>query len=445
MSDILAAPSRARARARVADYDDPEFDPFETFDRIGGLGEVDDPYPAFAAMCAKGSVQEGDLREAFGLEPFFFWKGMPSYMVFGYEAVSKAYLDANTFSNGIMQRLYADSFGLSINGMDAPEHPRYRRLFQQAFMPATIQDWGSRLVPEVVNRVIDGFAGEGRAELVADFTVRYPFEIIYAQLGLPREDTHVFHRLAVGLMCIMADPAHALEASRKMGDYLQALLEERRDSGSDDLVGILGNAEIEGERIPDDITVSFLRQLLNAAGDTTYRSTGSMLVGLLNHPDQLAAVAADRSLVKQAVEEALRWEGPLTLLTRQAMRDTEIAGVRIPSGAKIDVVQGTANRDPGRYERPDEFDMFRPARRNVAFALGPHVCLGQHLARMEMERALNALLDRLPNLRADPDFPPPKVVGFNSRAPLAVHVRFDSLSAYTAPDRVAAPGMLSIR
>jgi cytochrome P450 len=414
------------AARRIEDYDDPAFDPFATFDRIGGLGEVDDPYPRFEAIRARGNVQQGDLRAEFGLEPFFFWKDLPSYMLFGYEAVSKAYLDAGTFSNGIMQSLYEGSFGLSINGMDAPEHPRYRGLFQQAFMPARVQEWGAQLVPEVIDRVIDPFADKGRAELVADFTTRYPFEVIYAQLGLPSDETQVFHRLAVGLMCIMADPPHALEASRKMGVYLQLLLEERRAAGGGDMIAMLGTAEIDGDRLPDDIIVSFLRQLLNAAGDTTYRSTGSMLVALLNHPEQLAAVTADRSLVKQVVEEALRWEGPLTLLTRQATRDTEIDGVAIPAGAKVDIVQGSANRDPARYANPDAFDIYRPARRNVAFALGPHVCLGQHLARMEMERALNALLDRLPNLRADPDFPPPRVVGFNSRAPLSVHVRFDS-------------------
>ena len=127
----------------------------------------------------------------------------------------------------------------------------------------------------------------------------------------------------------------------------------------------------------------------------------------------------------RAVDEALRWDGPLTVLTRQAMCDVELDGVPVAGGTKIDVVQASANRDPARHPDPDRFDIFRPATRNLAFAYGPHVCIGQHLARLEMQRALTALLDRLPNLRLDPDFPTPRVVGFNSRAPQAIHVRFD--------------------
>lgn len=414
------------ARARIADFDDPHFDPYDTFDRASGIGEIDDPFPLIHEIHQRGTVQKGDLRVEFGLAPFAMWSDLPSYMVLGHAAVTKAYLNAGAFSNEIMQKLYADSFGLSINGMDAPEHTRYRVLFQQAFMPRTIADWGANLVPQVISANIDRFADKGRAELVRDFTIHYPFDVIYAQLGLPSGEGEVFQKLAVALMCIMVDAPHALEASQKMGDYLHILLEERRSAGTDDLVGMLARAEVGGERLPDEITVSFLRQLLNAAGDTTYRSTGSLLVGLLNNPDQLAAVVADRSLVPQAVEEALRWDGPLTLMTRQANRDVELDGVTIPAGAKVDMVQGSANRDPARWENPDKFDIFRPFKRHVAFAVGPHVCIGQHLAKMEMERALNALLDRLPNLRLDPDYPAPTVVGLNSRAPAALHVLFDA-------------------
>jgi len=411
---------------RIADFDDPSFDPYATFDKIGGLGDLDDPFPRIHKLAAEGPVKKGDLREEFGLPAFPIWSQFPSYMLFGYETITKAYMNASAFSNGIMQALYADTFGLSINGMDAPEHGRYRALFQQAFMPRTVAQWGAHLVPEVINRVIDRFADRGRADLVSEFTIHYPFDVVYAQLGLPESEAEVFQKLAVGTMCLIADPEHAIEASRKMGVYLQTLLDERRLGDGDDLISLLARAEVQGERLPDEIAVSFLRQLLNAAGDTTYRSTGAMMVGLLTNPDQLAAVTADRSLVPQVVEETLRWDGPLTLLTRQTTKEVVIGGTVIPAGAKIDMVQGSANRDPKRYENPDKFDIFRPLRRNVAFAFGPHICLGQHLARLEMERALNTLLDRLPNLRLDPDYPAPKIVGLNSRAPLEVRVLFDA-------------------
>ncbi len=414
------------ATLRIRDYDDSTFDPFSTFDRAQGFGEVDDPYPTIHELHARAPVHRGDLREAFGLRPFELWSDLPSVMVMGADLVERVYLDGATYSNAIMQRLYDDSFGNSINGMDAPEHPRYRRLFQKAFMPKTVADWGNELVPRVVNGIIDRFADRGSAELVSEFTSRYPFEVIYGQLALPPDELDVFHRLAVGLMCITIDYPHAVDASRKMGDYFSVLLAERREQGTgDDLIGMLARAEVDGERLPDDIAVSFLRQLMNASGDTTFRSTGSMLVGLLTHPEQLDAVRNDRSLVPRVVDEALRWDGPLTVLTRQATKDVIIEGMDVAAGTKIDVVQGSANRDPARFPDPDRFDISRPPARHVAFAYGPHVCIGQHLARLEMARALNALLDRLPNLRVDPAFPPPRVVGFNSRAPQAVHVLFD--------------------
>lgn len=414
---------------RIRDYDDPSFDAFHTFDVAQGFGEVDDPYPVIHELHRKGTVHRGDLRESFGLQPFTLWAELPSAMVMGYDLVERVYGDGATFSNAIMQRIYHDSFGASINGMDAPDHPKYRRLFQKAFMPQTVAQWGNELVPRVVHGIIDQFAPRGRAELVSEFTVKYPFHVIYEQLELPLHELQVFHRLAVGLMCITVDYPHALQASRKMGDYFQLLLEERREQPGRDLISMLAHAEVEGERLPDDVTVSFLRQLMNAAGDTTYRSSGSLLVGLLTNTEQLEAVRNDRTLVPRAVDEALRWDGPLTVLTRQATCDVTLDGADIAAGTKIDVVAGSANRDPARFPDPDRFDIFRPQLRNMAFAFGPHVCIGQHLARLEMSRALNALLDRLPNLRLDPDYPPPRVAGLNSRAPQAIHVLFDPVSS----------------
>ena len=416
------------AAPRIRDYEDRNFDAFKTFDVAQGFGEVDDPFPIIHTLHTTARVQRGDLREKFELAPFALWADLPSVMVMGHELVERVFGDGALFSNGIMQRLYNNSFGESINGMDAPDHPRYRRLFQKAFLPQTVAQWGNELVPRIVNGIIDRFAQRGRAELVSEFTVKYPFHVIYGQLELPPGELEIFHRLAVGLMCITVDYPHAAEASEKMGDYFRILLAERREHAANDLISMLAHAEVDGERLPEEITVSFLRQLMNAAGDTTYRSTGALMVGLLTHPEQLAAVYNDRTLVPRAVEEALRWDGPLTVLTRQALRDTTIDDVAIAAGTKIDVVTGSANRDPARFADPDRFDIFRAQGRHMAFAYGPHVCIGQHLARLEMSRALNALLDRLPNLRLDPDFPPPRVVGFNSRAPQAIHVLFDPAS-----------------
>lgn len=417
---------------RIVDFDDPTFDPFHTIDQQQGFADVDDPYPQFHEMHRRGTVLKGDLRESFGLPQFGLWEHLPAWMVFGYDTVSRGFSDQTAFSNAVKQLFYNDSFGASINGMDGPEHSRFRRFFQKAFMPQNVARWGKELVPDAINGLIDAFADRGHAELVSEFTALFPFYVIYGQMRMPTDERDVFQKLAVGLTVAGTDPVHSREANRKMGDYFTLLLEERRAAHADgaldvgdDLISILAISEIDGERLPNEIAVSFLRQMMAAAGDTTYRVAGSLLTGLLTHPDQLEAVRRDRSLVSKAVEEALRWEAPITFEQRLAMRDVELDGVTIPEGSKVDMVIGSANRDPARFPNPDQFDIFRKQERQLAFAYGPHVCIGQHLARLELNTALNAVLDRLPNMRADPEKPAPRVLGLNSRSPVAVHVVFD--------------------
>ena len=178
------------------------------------------------------------------------------------------------------------------------------------------------------------------------------------------------------------------------------------------------------KKLSDEEIFSFLRLLLPAGVETTYRSLGNMLFGLLSNPDQLDAVRADRSLLPQAIEEAVRWEPPLLTITRVATRDTELAGVPIPAGSSVMPMLGAANRQDDRYPDPDRFDIFRPARPHVGFGHGVHVCLGMHLARLEMRVALNLLFDRLPNLRLDPDGDDPHIRGQVFRSPTSLPVLF---------------------
>ena len=190
------------------------------------------------------------------------------------------------------------------------------------------------------------------------------------------------------------------------------------------MISVLVHAELDGTRLDDEQICAFLRLLLPAGAETTYRSSSNLLFGLLTHPDQLEAVRKDRSLIPQAIEEGLRWEPPLTSIIRVAAEDTEVCGVRIPAGAAIMVCTGSANHDESRWENPEEFDIFRKRFPPVAFGFGPHVCLGQHLARMETAVALNALLDRLPNLRLDPEAEDPHITGLMFRSPIALPVLF---------------------
>lgn len=410
---------------KIVDYEDVTFDPFSEFDKASGLGEIEDPYPTFARLRRQASVHEGDLRTTFGLPPnMSIPMRSKCFTAFGYNEVSQALDDAETFSNSIMAPFYEHGFGNSINNMDAPEHPRYRKLFQKAFLPNVVSKWGETLVPKVINGLIDKFSGRGKAELVSEFTSEYPFQFIFAQLDLPEPDREIFHKLTVGLTCGSTDPAHMFEASQKLGDYLSRLMEVRRDQPGTDIVSMLVQAESEGELLPQHVLLSFLRQLMNAGGDTTYRATSVLLTGLLTNPDQLDAIRQDRSLVPRAVEEALRWECPVATLLRSVSKDVVLGGVHIPAGAQIDIVAGSANRDEQQFEDPDKFNIFRKPARHFGFGFGPHICIGQHLARLEMSRALNGILDRLPNLRLDQDMPPPVITGMTMRVPSELHVKF---------------------
>lgn len=279
----------------------------------------------------------------------------------------------------------------------------------------------------MVEGLVRKFAARGKAELISEFTHYYPFQVVYAQLGLEAHQGPTFHRLAVAQLLMALGLPQGAEAVRNLGDFFDALIELKRGTPGNDLVTELINAEVDGEYLPKDVLVSFFRQLLNAGGDTTYRGTSVLLVGLLTNSDQLAAVREDRSLIRPAIEEALRWEGPVASTFRYCARDFDMMGTTIKAGTMVNCVLASANRDPARFKEPDRFDIFRekPAR-HLAFATGPHVCIGQHLARVEMERALNGLLDRLPNLRLDPDKPAPKIFGHILRVPEAIHVTFDA-------------------
>jgi len=191
------------------------------------------------------------------------------------------------------------------------------------------------------------------------------------------------------------------------------------------VISVLAQAELDGERLDDAAICSFLRLLLPAGAETTYRSSSNLLVGLLTNPDQLDALRADRSLMNQAIEEGLRWEPPLLTILRTAAKTVDVCGTQLNPGDVVIVNMGSANHDDKYWPDPERFDIFRPQKNHIAFASGPHMCLGMHLARMETRIVLEKLFDRLPNLRLDPKAPAPEISGMTFRAPAAIHVVWD--------------------
>jgi len=256
-------------------------------------------------------------------------------------------------------------------------------------------------VRRVVDELIDGFVADGRADLVHSYTALFPSKVVSGVLGLPTEDFRQFQRWAIAIISLHTNWDRGVQAGEELKQYLAKILEERRLHPAEDMISDLATAELDGERLDDEEIFSFLRLLLPAGVETTFRSSGNLLYLLLTHPDQLEAVKADRSLLPQAIEEGLRFEPPLLLTSRIALSDTEIGGVPIPAGASLTPMLGSANRDSDVFERPDDFDIFRPQTQHLSFAHGVHVCIGMHLARLETRVAMDALFDRLPGLRLD--------------------------------------------
>jgi cytochrome P450 len=409
-------------RIIIQEFDDPAYDPYNA-DEIN-FGNHLDPYAKIASWRARGPVFEGVYRDEMGVQTAM-QPEEKHFIVIGTEAVNEALTDTTRFSNAAYKPNLGATFGLgSISTMDPPEHGRWRKIFQKIFLPQFVKTWGETIVDPVVNALMQKFIPLGHADLIEDFTLRYPFGVIYKQLNLPERDIRTFQRLALG----QTDYIHskeAVEAGEKLGDYFKQLVDERRKNPGDDLVSLLANTSVDGEHLPELVLISFLRQLMNAAGDTTYRGTSVLLTALLENPDQLEALRANRSLIPQAIEEALRWDGPVLVQTRMAAVDTELAGVAIPAGAYIDVIAGAANRDPEIFMEPDKFNIFRDRKPHWSFSKGPHICVGQHLARVEMTRALHAVLDHMPGLRFDPERPRPEIRGTMMRVPRHLYVVFD--------------------
>jgi cytochrome P450 len=406
---------------RIQGFDDPNYDPFNS-DEVN-FGDHADPYPLIARWRAEAAVIEGGYRPLMGL-PAALYPDRKMFTVVGSAEVNEVLTDTDRFSNAAYKFNLGVTFGQgSISTMDNPEHGRWRRIFQKIFLPQYVKKWGDTIVDPVVHGLMNRFLPDGHADLIEQFTLRYPFEVIYHQLALPEEDVRTFQRLALG-QTDYVNHERAIEAGRKLGDYFTALVAERRRRPGDDLVSLLALTEADGEYLPHEVLISFLRQLMNAAGDTTYRGTSILLTALLENPDQFEAIRADRALIPQAIEEALRWDGPVAVQLRMAAVDTDLAGVPIPAGSLIDVVAGAANRDPALFADPDRFDIFRDRKPHFSFSRGPHICVGQHLARVEMTRALHAVLDHLPRLRFDPGRPRPQIQGSMMRVPRHLYVRF---------------------
>ena len=383
--------------------------------------DLRDPYPMFARRRLEGGMFRGSVMD---------WSTTPDslkpeklYAAVSFDAVNRVFRDGKVFNSRIYDSTIGLFIGPTILAMEGKPHWEHRNLVSAAFKSRSLARWEPEIVRPVVNELIDEFIESGEADLVRDFTFEFPTRVISKLLGLPAEDLPWFRKRAVELISYTIKYKRAFEASAALKDYFLEQIEKRRSAPTEDIIGDLVSAEIDGEKLSDEAIFSFLRLLLPAGLETTYRSSGNLLYLLLTHRDQFDAVVADHELIGPAIEEGLRYETPLTTVQRYATEDAEVAGVAIPAGSVIDVCIGSANRDGHRWERSEEFDIFRKRLPHISFAAGEHTCMGLHLARMETRVAVECLLDRLSDIQLITDADP-HIHGQPFRSPTAIPVTF---------------------
>jgi cytochrome P450 len=393
---------------------------------IGNSSEAEQgPLDAFEGDIDIYEFWSGCRRDSPVLQVETDMTGRPMWMVTKFDDVTSVLRDPDRFSTRINNETMGPVMGTFMLGMEGEEHRKYRSLVAQAFRPSALERWDNELIAPTISGLLDKIAPTGKADLVEEVTSRYPVQVIAGVLGVPIEDFGLFQKWSLDISQGPQDWDRSIPASRAMREYLEPIVAERRANPQDDLISEIVTAEMEGERLSDEHVYGFLRLLLPAGAETTFRVMGSTMLALLTHPEIMQRVLADRSTIEPVIEEVLRWETSVTIVNREALEPVVVGGVEIPEGASVLCCMGSANHDESRYENPDEFDLDREQKPHIAFGTGRHQCLGMHLARLELRVGITAVIDRLPNLRLDPDADPVKVEGIPFRSPPTLPVLFD--------------------
>ena len=367
---------------------------------LGALGDdfIRDPYPVYARLRARGPVHRVRIPE-----------GAEAWLVVGYEAgralladqrLSKDWGNASP-SLGVRKV----SVGTSMLGSDAPVHTRLRKLVAREFTPGRMARLAPR-VQEMTDALLDAMTdGPVRsADLVTALSVPLPMAVICELLGVPSLDRPAFREWSDAAVSSLDAEARG-RAKAAMTAYLTGLIAEKRETPGDDLMSALIRTSDDGDQLSADELIGMAWLLLVAGHETTVNLISNGVLSLLTHPGQLAALRADFGLIDNAVEETLRYEGPVETPTyRFTTEPLDVAGTVIPGGGELVLVaMADCDRDPARYPDGDRFDLTRDARGHVAFGHGIHYCLGAPLARIEARVAIRSLLERCPGLRLDTD------------------------------------------
>ncbi|MGE2691506.1 cytochrome P450 [Mycolicibacterium pulveris] len=378
-----------------------------------------DPYAFFAHKRSTEPVWRGTIMDTSAAPPELV--STEEWTLFDFDSVFSAFRDGDVFASEFYDNTIGLVLGSTILSMHGKQHHDHRSLVAKAFRQSALEYWEPALIDPICDQLIDEIKDDGGADLIQALTFEFPTRITAALLGLPQQDLELFRRLSLDLISISENIEAGLDASVELGAYFQDQVNQRRKASTEDIIGDLVAAEIDGERLTDEAIISFLRLLLPAGLETTYRSSSNLLYLLLTHPDQLDAVQKDRDLIPAAIEEGLRYETPLVSVPRNTTREVEVHGVRIPEGAQVNLCMGSANRDESRWPDAEVFDIHRDRKPHISFAGGIHSCLGLNLARVETRAMLTSLFDRVTDLELADDV---EIVGMPFRSPTQLPVTF---------------------
>jgi cytochrome P450 len=376
-----------------------------------------DPYPIYAR-----------LRDE---EPVSWVPAVQLWLVTRYEDVRHVGMSPELFTAATEPSTLNRTMGVNMLGSEGPDQQRIRRVLEPPFRPRDVEERTQGMIPALANELIDGFEDRGECDLFREFADPMSVRSLRFMLGLdevPWEDLLRWNEgLMPGLANFEGDPAKqapADEASAALGEVIERVLDRVAEEPDGSVLSWMARYDRDGDAMSREEIVANTKLMLSGGLQEPRDLIALTVLALGADPEQLEEVRTSRGLIKAAVEETLRWAGPVGTATRQTTAATELAGVGLPEGALVGAVLSSANRDPRRYAEPDRFDVHRKEGAHLAFSVGTHFCLGawfgRHLARVSLE----ILLDRLPNLRLDSDRPA-TLSGWEFRAPDSTWVRWD--------------------
>jgi cytochrome P450 len=323
------------------------------------------------------------------------------------------------------------TFGKNLLASEGAYHDRIRSIIYPWFRVGAIGDYPDKVIAPVAAQLIDGFEADGGCDLVADFAEPLSARVLKQALGLEFVEEATLRRwfaeLAEGAANFEGDPAKqkiADAASAEVNETLAPVIERLGREPDDTLLSSMVHTEVDGGKLTLQEIQSNLKVMIVGGLQATTDLIALSMWALLSHPDQLELVRADPALIDPAIEEAARWHSPVGTSTRQTTQDTELAGVALEKGALVAAVLASANRDERNWTEPDRYDVCRKEGSHLAFATGPHLCLGARLARYETRAAWRLLLERLPGLRLDPEHPI-EISGWEFRSPHHLKVKWN--------------------